>query len=417
MKLALAALLLVACAGDPDGPTIEGHGPVTVRVTVVDGPVAGVFVLLHGPAGDVQAMLTTDAEGTARGDLDTPGMITVVDPEVPSYLVTVTHVRADETIEVALDGWHQAAPGPQLGTITIEAPTTAPPSGTAEYAIVTPCTTTSTTSFPATLPLHAPCGATSVPIVVLASEPPGSLEDPGHNLAYVAGRVDAGATFTPGAWSTDCAQIDVRTDPLMSLSTWPRFGGTVFPHLQPYFCTLAPARPGHVAYPLLDFGEGLVSHAFTYHTTSLRASSILADHATRPDAIVVEQARDLLVGDIELERLDERGATWTRDAALDDADLASVQLTWTLSSPSFVAWRFIVPANTTTLHLPELPAALRNWNLASATSRTAELRFWAAAWTDDLVELHAQLAILDRYRVPATGTLREYREQFYPDAR
>lgn len=407
---ALGLLAVLGCTGDSDGPEVTGHGAVTVHVTANHHVVADAQVVLSGPAGNLLGTAMTDATGTARGELDTPGMITVIDPARTTRLYTVSNVGTDETIEIGLDQF--ASSEPVSGTITIAAPPGSPPAGTEHYYVMTPCDTSFAATLPATVSIHAGCAAANLPVIVTAEEPTGSLEDPGRALAYVTGRTDAGGTLTPGAWSTSCAQINIQTVPVMSLNFYPRFGGDVFRYAVAEFCTRATPPDGYSAYGVLDFGEGATAQAFTYVGGSLRMTMLDRDYQAMPSTVVVQQDADLLVGDIALTRFDEHGVAWTTDPALAHTDLVRAKLNWLLGSSQYIEWTLAVPSYGYAV-LPELPEP---WALAGATSRTGELHFLAADWTNDPTVLHAQLAAIDGHRVPPGGTLLDYTEQFYPDS-
>jgi hypothetical protein len=407
---ALGLLAVFGCTSDPDGPVVTGHGSVTVHVTANHHDVPDARVVLSGPAGNILGTAMTDGAGTARGELDTPGMVTVIDPERPTRLYTVSNVGTDETIEIGLDQFPSSEP--VSGMITIAAPPNAPPAGTDHYDITTPCETTSATTLPATVAIHTGCAAADLPVIVTAQEPMGSLEYPGHGLAYVAGRTDASGTLAPGAWSTTCAQINVLTNPVMSLNFYPRFGGDVFRYAAADFCTLATPPAGYSAYGLLDFGEGAAAQAFTYVSGSLRMAMLDRDYAAMPATVEVQESSDLLVGDIALTRFDAQGVAWASDPALAHTDLVRAKLNWLLGGNQYIEWTLVVPSYGYAL-LPELPEP---WALGEATSRTAELHFLAADWTNDRAVLHGQLAAIDGHRVPPGATLLDYTEQFYPDA-
>lgn len=407
---ALGLFTLLGCTSDPDGPVVTGHGRVTVHVTAGHHDVPDARVVWSGPAGNLLGTAMTDATGTATGELDTPGMVTVIDPAQPTRLYTVSAVGVGETIEILLDAFTSSEP--VAGMITIAAPPNAPPAGTDHYDVMTPCETTFASTLPATVPIHAGCAAANLPVIVTAEEPTGSLEHPGRGLAYVTGRTDASGTLTPGAWSTSCSQVNIQTVPVMSLNLYPRFGGDIFRYAVAEFCTLAVPPADYSAFGVLDFGEGATAQAFTYISGSLRMAMLDRDYQAMPASVVVQQDTDLLVGDIALTRFDEHGVAWTSDPALARTDLVRAKLDWALGGNQYIEWTLVGPS----YGYAVLPALPEPWALAGATSRTAELHFLAADWTNDRAVLHAQLAGIDAHRVPPGGTLLDYTEQFYPDS-
>ena len=417
-------VVLAACSNtdsDSDVPIPEGHGEAFVHVMRNGIAIADATVIFHGRSGEVQGRAITDALGHARGELDTPGMITVVDPmPLPATgrrLFTVTHVIPDETIVVPLESFTSWGSGPEIGTLTIAAPPNSPPTGTDHFSVHLPCGNFEAPSLPATLPLYAGCATSNMPVIVMAATPNGSLEDPGTSLAYVAGMTDATSTLTPGAWSTACGEVIAKTEPLMSLNFATRFGGHVFRHTWPGFCQTSTPPAGYYAYSVLDFGEGAHAYTFSYLETSLRKTYAVRDHEALPAMLSIDRDRDLLVGDTELTRFDGSGVEWTSDVALGIADTIVADVTWVLASPSHVTWRFVLP-NTMQLRVPSLPDDVAMWsNLDAATSRILDLHYLDASWTTDLHALHAQLpALLDTLTPAPDGMLRRFTEQFYPDA-
>jgi hypothetical protein len=266
----------------------------------------------------------------------------------------------------------------------------------------------------------------SVPVIVTAWEPPGSLEDPGSSLAAFSGLAVAGngssafALANP-AWSTGCAQIDVATDPVMSVQLRPRLGGMLFDST-PGFCQVTQPATGY-AYGVYDLGEGITASGFAYPAgQALRGEMFRTEYAQVPATIAIDETADLLVGDVELTGFDGNGGSWSTDPALADADVIYATLAWGLSQSEYVTWRFIVPADATAVSRPELPADVETWApLAGAVDHVAELRYLDAPWLAGLDAIEHSLApLLDAApRVsyqPAGTSLRTYRELFYPDA-
>jgi len=374
-------------------------------------PVPDAAVVFHDAYGRVLGTTRTDSTGHASGEISTWGMVTVVDPRFPQRLTTITHVALGAALEVPLTPVY--TPAPQVGTLAIAAPATSPPAETFQYSIQTPCASDGALTLPATIPLYEGC-APEFPVLITARTQNQNLEDPGRALAYVAGQAIDG-TFQPGAWSTQCKQIAVATELSMSLQLWPRLDNYVFRYVDLGFC---PASPSML--PSLDFAEGGVAYAFGYvQGAPLRTASLLRDLATVPASLELPRT-ELLIGDVELTRFDGKGAVWTSDPALADADAVDAKLTWSPSAGTYVEWRFVLPRDATSAPVPELPAELRTWTtLDGATEVILDLRYLDASWLASLQDVEAELPLMldgaRSKRGPAAGgSLRDYTEQIHP---
>lgn len=422
----VVAFLVAGCGGSSEPPP---NGVVTVAVTRAGVPIAGATVVFDDPDGAVTGRGTTDADGVATAELVGGGMVTVVDPAVPTRLMTLTEVSPGPgRLEVPLDTSITPPAGPEAGTLTIPAPPGAPPAGTDHVMIETGCGSFSAPSLPATVSITADCitAVRAVPVIVTAWEPPGDLEHPGNSLAAFSGLALAGngsnafALATP-AWSTDCAQIDITTDPVMSVQLRPRLGGMLFDST-PGFCQVTQPPTGY-AYAVYDLGEGFTASGFAYPAgQALRGEMFRTEYAALPATIAIAESTDLLLGDVELTGVDGNGASWGTDPALADADVIYATLSWGLSQDTYVNWQFIVPGDATAVARPELPADVESWApLAGAVDHVVELRYLDAPWLDGLDAIEHSLApLLDpaprvSYQ-PAGTSLRTYRELFYPDA-
>src|SRR5690349_12952752 len=99
-KRPLVLVLLVGCGGTAEEPPT---GAVTIAVTRVEGPVPDATVVFHGADGEVLSTGTTDETGRITGEIGLPGAVTVVDPDDPLALLTLTEVTAGpDPIEVPL---------------------------------------------------------------------------------------------------------------------------------------------------------------------------------------------------------------------------------------------------------------------------------------------------------------------------
>lgn len=422
----LVAFLVAGCSGS-DTPPLTG----TVTVAVVrDGrPIPAAAVVFHDPDGAVVGRGTTDAAGVVIGEVPTGGMVTVLDPDLAKNLVTLTAVTPGPArLEVPLDTSLQLPPGPEAGTLTIPA-AGALPAGTDHVAIETGCGMFDAPTLPATVPITADCitMARAVPVIVTAWEPPGDLEHPGDSLAAFAGLAVApsgssGFALATAAWSTDCAQLDVETDPLMSVQLQTRLGGLEFRSTPGGYCQVTQPATGY-AYSTYDFGEGITVNGFAYPAgQSNRGEMFRTRFDDLPATLAISEATDLLVGDVDMTGFDGNGASWTTDSALADADVIMAALAWSTPDQSYVTWRFILPPDATAAIRPELPDDLVTWPaLDTAVDHVAEVRWHDAPWLPDFDGIeHTLPAVLDpapRVLYQPVGTsLRWYRELFYPDA-
>ncbi|HEY5951945.1 MAG TPA: hypothetical protein VIV40_40895 [Kofleriaceae bacterium] len=406
----LAVLALVGCTDD--NPPIE-RGVVTVHVVRDELPVREAAVVFHDASGHVLSSARSDANGVVVGEISTWGMVTVVDPDLAHRLTTITRVAIGSTLEVPLTPVQN--PGPEVGTLTINAPTSPPPADTFQYDVQTPCGNTWITALPATMPLYSGCGV-DIPVLLTARTMNQSLEDPGHALAYAAGYA-ANRVFAPSAWSTSCAQVALTTDVSMQVQLWPRLGGHAFRWADTGFCAYAPP-----AQPTLDFGEGAIASVFSYVDGSPnRTTSLLRDFTDVPASLQITSGTDLLIGDVDA-RIDATGATWTEDAALADTDTVDATLTWSVTAQDYVVWRFVLPRDATRAVVPELPDELDGWGaLANANDVIVELRYVDASWLDNLDAVHRELPLLldggaSKRDLPRGSTLRDFVEKIYPDA-
>lgn len=410
----LLVVVVVGCTSSSDDVVLPG-GPVTVRVTRAHDPVANATVVFSGPGGELLSTRLTDGDGRVTADVDGNGMVTAIDPDAPNQLFTITAMRAEAFVEIPLEV-SPTTIKPPVATLVIAAPTAGAPAGTDHFTIDTACGTFEAPTLPATLAISRDCFRDSrVPVIVTAATPPGDFEHPSHGLAVVAGfatGTTTDVTFTPGAWSTACTQVDAYVAERMQITFLSRLGGHAF-RAFPEFCTVgAPAAGATYALPVLDFGEGAVTTSFGYVEGSLRQATLVRNLAAVPDRVDVGRDPDLLIGDIALLAMDERGATWTHDGALADSDAIVAKLTWSFPQTRYVTWRFLVAGDATDALVPEVPGV----SLAGFTSRVAELRFVDASWLR--APEVASLGFLDAWvpEMPADSAVRGYIEQLYPDA-
>ena len=407
MHRLLAFVVVVGCTGDDKA----GNGHISVVVSRDARPVPGAPVILHGAAGDVRALTTTDEAGRIEADLAVPAMVTVGDPAWPARLVTITDVIGDTELDVPLGPTATYDPGPAIGTLTIDAPSTAAPVGTAGISVHTPCGTFDAPSFPVELPLYSGCATRNMPVMLVAFSENISLEDPGVALAYIAGSSDALSRWSPGAWSKACTQALASNDETISMRLWPRLAGHTFRYVLPTFCSVNDPPAGYTAYAVAALRDGVVAEAGGYVDGSpMRWTNVVSTYAALPNTI----ALDPLIGIATLDRFEANTITWTRDSGLSSADAIDAKLEWSVSG-TYVQWQFVMPGDVTELAVPELPADVQTWGtLADATSVVFTLRYFDASWTDNIHLLHDSLPMLVGSEVDPTETLRDYRQTFYP---
>src|SRR5512147_26679 len=114
-------MLAASCASEPTRlPPVPVSGPITVIVSRGNALVPGATVIFHGPTGAVFGTAVTDGGGRATGDIEAPGMVTVVDPDAATpSLLTLTELSAsDSPFDVPLVPPLFDA-GPDIGTIAI----------------------------------------------------------------------------------------------------------------------------------------------------------------------------------------------------------------------------------------------------------------------------------------------------------
>ncbi|MBA2543239.1 MAG: hypothetical protein H0V17_26595 [Deltaproteobacteria bacterium] len=114
MKRFVAMYLLVAaCGGDPDpiapdGPApVQPGGPVTIAITVAGQPRANVEVMFQNADSVVVAQTVTDAEGSASGNVEAGGYVTVIEPRPQAgsrdRLSTFAGVQPGDALRLELD--------------------------------------------------------------------------------------------------------------------------------------------------------------------------------------------------------------------------------------------------------------------------------------------------------------------------
>jgi hypothetical protein len=410
-RVALALIAVVGCADDESGSVERGN--VTVHVLRDELAVQGADIVFHDAYGRVLGTARSNELGLATAEITAGGMVTVLDPDFAQRLTTITRVGIGTTLEIPLTPVQ--AVGSRINTITIDAPTTPAPDETADYVIQTPCGAEGATSLPMTIALPAGCGPGS-PIVIIARTLPQNLEDPGRSLAYIATKIGPDSRARPLAWSTHCEQVALDADVQMSLQLWPRFGNHAFRWLDLGFCgNTAPAQP------TLDFSEGVVAHAVAYiDGSSQRTSSVLRDFMTLPSALQITSA-DLLSGSIDAIDFDGKGASWTSDPSLADADLIDATLSWLVAPTDYVVWRVVLAPDALGTYVPDVPEALDMWGtLDGATDVTLELRYADASWLDDLAAVHRELPLMlggatSQREIPRGSSLREFVRKLYPN--
>jgi hypothetical protein len=111
MKRALWCVL-AACGGadsaSPDSPApVQPGGPVTIEVTLGGAPQANVEVMFQNADSALVAVVTTDATGTASGDVAPDGFVTVVQPRSSSgsrdQLTTFARVQPGDALHLDLE--------------------------------------------------------------------------------------------------------------------------------------------------------------------------------------------------------------------------------------------------------------------------------------------------------------------------
>jgi hypothetical protein len=209
MRIWLVALLaLQGSVGCGDGRGVPDSGPGAdattdaqtdagtqgIRVRVIHGgPVAGVHVLFHDPAGALLARGVTDAQGEVVGDVPSGSMATVVQTPEPSpggALSTIREAQRGDTIVVG-DLHPFAVPGP----MTLSVPPSPAPSPM--YLAFADCgfaslTASTTLSFPIV------CGATATGTIMVLAQSNGGIT---HYAELDDVPLVPGATATVAAWT------------------------------------------------------------------------------------------------------------------------------------------------------------------------------------------------------------------------
>jgi hypothetical protein len=349
--------------------------PVTVKVTTLSGPEAGILVVFDTAAGVVSGMATTDSTGTVTQVVAAGSQATVVlGTALSSNLVTIVGIEPGDVLSVVDSQGVSIYAAINDVTNAASAPT-----GAASYAVSAGgCSTGNFTAVPLGVPallyLYPGCyGATEIPLFLTAYD---SNDNP---LAYAwqtdtfAG-LDAGmlGLTAGGTWSTTTTMQAVTATNVPTDA----FGGQViFSELASgvalsQYGDLPEATDGGVSISPFVVHTGYPSAIQTeldVSTDSFQGSLILAKRESAPTAdgataVDLSQLLPEFTGaGVDTTNPVQPTVTWTSTAAFTAAAGVIAQTAWSTQIDggySDGTWTIIAPSTATSAPTPALPSSV-----------------------------------------------------------